>query len=134
MSSAIVFQLQSFLILSLMTWGIYLRCQRTIHIKMMVTAIIWDLLLIAQIELGRDAIHKATQSMTISPLNQMILNIHILLALTSVVLYVCMIISGYKLLKGSLTIRPKHKRLGWMTYSIRILTFITSFWAVAPKI
>ena len=109
-----------------MTWGIYLRCQRTIHIKMMSTSIIWDILLILQIELSRGAVMKASKAVQ----NPMILNIHVALALTTVLLYAAMVITGYKLYKGSLTVRPKHRILGWLTYTIRILTFITSFWAV----
>lgn len=133
MTSAILFQTQSVLILVIMTWGIYLRRQRATHIKMMSTAIIWDILLIAQIELSRGAINKAAESMTTNALSQSILNVHVALAISSVVLYVFMIITGRKLLKGSLTIRPKHKFLGWTTFVVRILTFITSFWAVAAK-
>lgn len=109
-----------------MSWGIYLRCQRSMHIKMMLSAIIWDILLILQIELSRDAVAKATEVIK----NSMILNIHVSLAISTVVLYVAMIITGRKLYKGSLTIRPKHKVLGWLTYTVRILTLITSFWAV----
>jgi hypothetical protein len=134
MTSAILFQIQSFLVLGIMTWGIYLRCQRAIHIKMMTTAIIWDLILIAQIELTRGAINKAANSMMLTETTRLILNIHVALAVSSVLLYLCMIITGRKLLKGSLTIRPKHKVLGWTTYVVRILTFITSFWAVVPGV
>ena len=134
MTSAIIFQLQSFLILGIMSWGIYLRRQKVIHLKMMSTAIVWDLLLIAQIELNRGAIDKASASMFSNTLSHTILNIHIVLAVSSVLLYIAMIISGRKLLKGSLTIRPKHKLLGWTTYIVRILTFITSFWAVSPQV
>lgn len=126
MTTATLFQIQSFMIVLLMSWGIYLRYQRSVHIKMMLTAIVWDILLILQIELSRGAVAKASEVIK----NPMILNIHVSLALSTVILYIAMIISGRKLYKGSLTIRPKHKVLGWLTYTVRILTLITSFWAV----
>jgi hypothetical protein len=93
---------------------------------MMLTSIVWDVILILQIELSRGAVAKASEALR----NPMILNIHISLALSTVLLYCAMIITGRKLYKGSLTIRSKHKFLGWLTYIVRILTLITSFWAV----
>ncbi|WP_372656054.1 hypothetical protein [Halobacteriovorax sp.] len=127
MNTALIFQIQSYLILSLMILGVYLRRKRKTHVKIMSVVIIWDILLILQIELTRSAIAKASQVMT----NPMMLKIHLFFAIGSVVLYVLMIMSGRKLLKGDISVRPKHKKLGWTTLAFRILTLVTSYWAVS---
>ncbi|MCF8059537.1 MAG: hypothetical protein K9K67_09590 [Bacteriovoracaceae bacterium] len=129
MTTAAIFQIQSFLILSTMTLGVYLRKKRSVHIKLMATTIIWDILLILQIELGRGAIIKASKAVT----NAMLLNIHVSIAVCTVLFYGGMIYTGRKLLSGDNSIRPLHKKLGWTTFSLRILTFVTSFWAVTPQ-
>ncbi len=129
MSTAVVFQIQSFLILSTMTLGVYLRKKRSVHIKLMATTIIWDILLILQIELGRGAIIKASNAVS----NAMMLNVHVSIAVLTVFFYGGMIYTGRKLLSGDNSIRPLHKKLGWTTWSLRILTFVTSFWAVTPQ-
>ncbi len=128
-TTAIIFQVQSFLILSIILIGVYLRRDRKKHIKLMISAIVWDILLILQIELNRSAIATATKAMS----NAMILNIHISLAVSTVFFYFAMLYTGMKFLKGDNKIRPLHKKLGWTTVTLRILTFITSFFAVAAK-
>jgi hypothetical protein len=122
-------QFQSFSILLLMLAGIIVRRRRQLHVKIMSAAMVWDVILILQIELSRSAILKATHAVT----NPLILNIHISIAVSTVVLYGFMIYTGRKLLSGQNQIRPRHKFLGWTTLTMRILTFITSFWAVVPK-
>lgn len=122
-------QIQSLAIVVLMLVGIYFRRQRKRHIKIMSFAMIWDVILILQIELSRSAILKASQAVK----NTMLLNIHVSIAVSTVILYAFMVYTGRKLLNGDINIRPRHKMLGWTTLFLRILTFITSFWAVAPK-
>lgn len=129
MTSAQIFQLQSFLVFTLLTLGVIFRKKRSLHVKFMATALIWDILLILQIELTRSAVGKASEALQ----NPMILNIHVALALASVLLYGFMLYSGLKMLKNENTIRPRHRTLGYVTYIMRLLTLITSFWAVAPK-
>ena len=120
---------QSLCIVLLMLAGISVRRNRKQHIKIMSGAMIWDIILILQIELSRSAILKASKAMT----NPLMLNIHISIAVSTVVLYGFMVYTGRKLLNGENDIRPRHKALGWTTLGMRILTFITSFWAVMPK-
>ena len=122
-------QSQSLCIVLLLTVGIYFRRQRKLHVKIMSVAIIWDIIIILQVELSRSAILKASKAMT----NALLLNIHVTIAVSSVILYGFMIYTGRRLLKGDNQIRNRHLMLGWTTYTMRILTFITSFWAVAPK-
>jgi Na+/H+ antiporter NhaD/arsenite permease-like protein len=122
-------QSQSFCIVLIMLVGIIFRRRRQLHVKIMSVAMIWDVILILQIELSRSAILKASNAMS----NALALNIHVSIAVSTVILYAFMIYTGRKLLKGETQIRPIHKRLGWTTFTMRILTFVTSFWAVMPK-
>lgn len=89
----------------------------------------WDLLLILQIELSRSAILKASKAVT----NSLLLNIHVSIAILTVVFYVIMVLTGRKIIQNNLNFRMKHKFLGFLTLGLRILTFLTSFWAVTPK-
>jgi hypothetical protein len=122
-------QAQSLCIVLLMVIGIANRKKRQRHVKIMSVTMIWDVILILQIELSRSAIIKASKALS----NTMALNIHVTIAVLTVVLYGFMIHSGRKLLAGELKIKPRHRNLGWATFAMRILTFITSFWAVIPK-
>ena len=130
MKSSLIFQTQSFIILSLLffgTWVILKKKNRDLHVKTMLLAIVWDIILVLQIELSRGAIEKASKVTS----NTNILNIHVSLAVSAVVLYVLMILTGKKVLKGNRDILRLHKKLGLLTLLMRTLTFITSFFAVA---
>ncbi|WP_408099065.1 hypothetical protein ACJVC5_09125 [Peredibacter sp. HCB2-198] len=122
-------QTQSLCIVMLMIAGIVVRRKRQLHVKIMSLAMIWDVLLILQIELSRSAILKASKAVS----NPMMLNIHVAIAVTTVVLYGFMVYTGRALLSGQSQIRSKHRILGYSTFLMRVLTFITSFWAVLPK-
>jgi hypothetical protein len=126
MSSAIIFQAQSILIVSLMLYGVYHRKTRYKHIKIMKTVIIWDLLLVAQIELTRSAILKASKMAD----NPQILNIHVSLAISTVLLYGVIAYTGTKLKNGNEGVRKYHKAIGVLTLTTRIATLITSFLVV----
>lgn len=126
MTSAYLFQIQSALIFSLMCFGIYNRKRRSRHVPVMATVIVWDIVLILQIELTREAVVKALHA----PTNPMMLNVHIGIATSCVVLYCLLILTGRKLLKNELKIKPIHRRLGWTTFVLRFLTLATSFFAV----
>jgi hypothetical protein len=129
MESAVVFEIQSAIILSIFTYGLYQRKNKQIHTKVMLGAIIWDILLVLQIELNRGAIAKASKALS----NPMILNIHVAMALTCVVAYFFMLYSGKFLKIGEFKLRSLHKKVGIFAYVLRIATFITSFYAVVPK-
>lgn len=129
MSSTVIFQIQSFLILALIYLGVYHRKNRALHVKIMSSAIIWDVLLILQIELTRSAILKASKVMT----NPTLLKIHLFFSIGSVVLYVLMVLTGRKVLAGEKGVLKKHKTLGWTTLVFRTMTLITSFWAAWPQ-
>lgn len=122
-------QCQSLCIVLLIVAGVYFRRRRQLHVKIMSAAIIWDIFLILQIELGRGAVLKASNALS----NPAALNIHVACAVITVVLYAFMIQSGRKILNGNNNVRPRHRFLGWTTLFMRVLTFTTSFWAVVPR-
>ncbi len=122
-----IMQTQSFFILALMIFGITQAKKRSLHVKIMSTAMIWDIILILQIELSRSAILKASKAMS----NPMLLNIHVSIAVTTVVFYVFMVLTGRKVLAGNNALKARHRALGYTTAVLRALTFATSFLAVS---
>jgi predicted membrane protein len=124
--SAVIFQVQSTFILLLMYLGVYYRKKREIHVKMMASAIIWDVLLILQIELTRSAVAKALKPVE----NSLLLNFHILIALLTVFLYIGLILTGRKMLGNDYSVRSKHKTMGILTLIFRTSTYVTSFFVV----
>ena len=126
LNSTVIFQIQSTLIVALLLFGVAKRRNKALHVKTMLTAIIWDVILVLQIELTRGAIAKASKA----PQNSTILNIHVALAVSTVIFYIFMILSGKKLLNGDQSIRSRHRILGLTTLSLRLLTYITSYFAV----
>jgi hypothetical protein len=124
--SAVILQIQSFSIVALLFYGVYHRKTKFKHMRIMKTAIIWDLLLVAQIELTRGAIAKASKVVT----NPTILNIHVSLAVSTVLLYGLVWYLGTKLSNGDESKRKWHKLVGAITLTARVSTLITSFLAV----
>ena len=120
--SSVIFQTQSFIIVALMLYGVFHRKNRFKHIKTMKLVIIWDLLLVAQIELTRSAIAKASKVVE----NPNILNIHVSLAVSTVLLYGVVWYLGHKLNKGEEKVKTLHKLVGGLTLTTRISTLITS--------
>lgn len=129
MKSAALFQIQSICIYSLMIFGISKRKKRSIHVPTMITVITWDILLILQIELGRNAVEKASKALV----NPWLLNVHVSFALSCVIFYFLLLFTGRKLLKGENQFRLRHRLFGWTAFILRTLTLITSFFAVVPK-
>ncbi len=127
MSSAVIFQIQSGIILALMCLGVYLRRDKQKHMKIMWAVIGWDILLILQIELNRSAIVKASRAMQ----NAMMLNVHVSIAVLTVIFYFIQMSTGRKLSKNDNSKRSFHKKIGITTLIFRTLTFITSFFAVS---
>ncbi len=124
MNTTIIFQIQSFLIILLMLYGILKARNRLKHSKIMISAMVWDVLLILQIEFSRQAINRAAKSLG-SP--DPMLWVHLFFALGSVIFYIFMFRTGRKILKGNNDLITKHKLLGRITFSFRFLTLVTSF-------
>ncbi len=122
MNTSVFFQLQSILIIALIFFGISKRKQKFTHMKIMKSAILWDLLLVAQIEFSRGAIAKASKMIT----NPALLNIHVFLAVSTIVFYFFTYYFGNKLAGGNESIRMKHKIFAGLSLIFRLSTFVTS--------
>jgi hypothetical protein len=126
MSSGLIFQIQSTLIVGLFVFGFINRKNRRIHIRSMGIAIIWDILLVLQIELTRGAVNKALKV----DVNPSLLNFHVSIAVLTVFLYIFMGRTGYLLKKGIIRPKRSHKVIGCLTILCRLSTYITSFFIV----
>ncbi len=106
--------------------GVYFRRNRNRHVKIMLTSIVWDFILILQIELARKAIMKAADA----ALHPSLLLVHLFFAVGSVVLYIFMLRSGYQILKGNTDKRSFHKKMGFITLFFRTMTLFTSIYVI----
>lgn len=126
MSSQVIFQIQSTLILLLMYVGVYYRQFPTRHVKIMGTTIVWDILLILQIELTRGAIVKAGKSM----INPTFLTVHIAIAVLTVLLYFGLIYTGRKMLAKDYGVHKLHRLMGRLAVFCRTFTYVSSYFVV----
>jgi FlaA1/EpsC-like NDP-sugar epimerase len=121
--SSIIFQVQSTLIVLILYYGIYRRKDRVAHPKIMTFAIVWDLLLVLQIELTRGAIDRASKVVT----NTALLNFHVSIAVSTVILYFILFYLGRKMVRGDLSQKKLHVGLGILCIILRTSTYITSY-------
>ena len=126
--SQLIFQAQSILIVILMLYAVSLvfgkNKNRYKHSKLMKLVIFWDIILILQIELNRGAIAKASKYTE----NAMLLNIHVSLALATVLLYFVTALIGKKVMdEKRADLIGKHRLIGRITVLLRLSTLITSF-------
>jgi len=127
MNTGLLLQTQSLLVLLLLIVGVIYRKNRKRHIKVMVSAIVWDLLLVLQIEFNRGVLTKAAGVSS----NALALNIHVTIAFLTILSYIAVAYSGTRILKGMEGWRLRHRFLGLTALTLRILTFATSFMAAA---
>lgn len=130
--TTLVFQIQSILIVALMVYGVLnAKKNRLVHRKIMIAAMIWDLILILQIELTRSAIAKAAS--VLDKPHQMLFYIHLFFAISTVLLYPLAAYSGQQLIKNNSSLSAKHKNIGRVILFFRISTLFTSYFVVAAR-
>lgn len=112
----------SFIILVLYLYGRSLRFKNNqLHQKLMLIAFGADLILVVALVFGRQALSKLGVGMSLQ------LQIHVPIAVTTIVLYFFTVWAGYQLSRG----KPTRTRLYWLDKVLttsRILTFVTSMW------
>lgn len=118
-------QLQSFLVILLLSVGLAFRKQPKRHLPLMLTALCIDFALVVEVELFRHVLGTLEKI----PGNSLSTNIHILVATATALFYIGMVYTGIRLWKGQGHLRKTHRRMGWTTFVLRILTLITSFMA-----
>lgn len=114
---------QALVPLSVIFVGFLYRRRSRIHVPIMVTAILLDLVMIIQLEVNRHVVAKAAEAVT--PL----LKFHIAVALSTVLVYLVMIVTGTLMLRGKKLRRP-HKMLGFYVLLSRTVVSITAFGVV----
>jgi hypothetical protein len=112
--------LLSFIFLLCFLWGRTLaRKNLRLHITVMLTVMCADLCLVGSLVIMRDALNKVSTDMPWT------LQVHVPIAITTVILYFATAWTGYMLYRG----RPVRAHLQWFDRSLttaRILTFVTS--------
>jgi hypothetical protein len=119
----VLFHVQSAVVLLLIYAAVFNRRKRALHIRLAKTAIIWDIILVLQIEIARGAVEKAVHVGT----NKWLLNYHVAVAISVVVLYIVTWILGRRLSRGDESVRPVHRIIGWLIVAMRTSTLITSY-------
>ncbi len=119
-SFALLFQ--SFCILTIIFIGLIFRKKRKLHIPIMLTAIIWDIILVIEIEVFRSATDKAIKFAT----NSTLLNVHIIFATLTIILYFVIISTGLLVIYYKISLIKTHRIIGIMAVIMRILVLITS--------
>lgn len=125
-----IHQLQSLMIVVIMLTGFILRKNGKWHGPLMAITIVWDLLLVAQIQWNRHAIQGAIEGvMKVEGHASFIMNVHLFFALSTVLLYFFMLYSGFvmKFFNQQMKCKNKHKLMGMVVLVFRISTLITSF-------
>lgn len=104
----------------MMFYGFWLRYRTQPHVRVMIGAIVADLLVIGTIEAQRRVVERASHG-GLDPL----LRFHIMLAVTSCLMYVVATWTGWKIWKGTGG-RRVHRANGVLLLGVRSLVSITS--------
>ncbi|MEK7470209.1 MAG: hypothetical protein AAB074_22800 [Planctomycetota bacterium] len=113
-------QLYSTVVLALIAAGLAFRRRRRIHIPIMLGAFALDLGSVVYLQVQRNAVQKAAAEPTT------ILMVHIAFALSALLLYTAMTVTGTKLARRG-TGRPMHRGLACVFLVCRVSTWGTSF-------
>jgi uncharacterized membrane protein YozB (DUF420 family) len=129
--SQVIFQAQSIIIVLIMFYAVSLVIRspknRYKHSKLMKLVIVWDIILILQIEFNRGAIAKASNYQE----NTNLLNFHVSIAVATVLLYFVSAYLGNKIMKHKREdLVTRHKILGRIAVILRLTTLVTSFFVL----
>lgn len=100
--------------------GLAMRRNRKVHPPLMGLCFVLDLGLVLYLELTRGAVNTAVTT------DSRILTFHVAVAVATIVLYLVLVPSGYKLLKGGGN-RGLHRKAALAFVVCRVLTYLTAF-------
>ncbi len=100
--------------------GLALRHRRSVHPWIMGGCFVADLGLVLYLELTRGAVATAVK------FSSNILNFHVTVAVATLVLYLVLVPSGYRILNGGGS-RLWHRRAAWAFVVVRLATYLTAF-------
>ena len=109
------------LILVLIFVGVSLRKDRKIHVPIMITSFVLDMVSVVYLEMNRQVVHEA-----FTHLSERIMQIHLFFAVGTLLGYAVALYTGRKLLKGA-TIFWVHRLNAVCFLFCRTGIFVTSF-------
>ncbi len=114
--------LASSLVVALLAVGLWFRHRRPqLHLRVMISAFVVDLLLVLYIEIWRHAVEKVVAR--VNPL----LWFHAAVSLAVLLCYVAMIVLGRGVLAGQANSRKWHFAVGVTFVTLRSLNYVTSY-------
>lgn len=120
----------STLIVLLIAAGLWYRKQARVHIPLMLSAFVLDVLLVLYIEITRHAIETVGTEIT-APTHNDLLVFHVIVSLLTLLLYVGLTWSGIKLYRGDHGKRNLHRNMAAAFILCRLSNYVTSFWVVS---
>ncbi len=112
-------------VLLLLVSGLALRRDRTKHPYLMGTAFLIDVGLVVYLQVTRSAVQRAVG------FQSQILTFHVGVAVSALLLNLCLVVSGILIWKGSSNLRKRHRYLAIFFMVCRVLTLITAFFIPA---
>lgn len=114
--------LASSIVVVLLAVGLWFRHRRPqLHLRLMISAFVMDLLLVLYIEISRHAVEKVVTR--VSPL----LWFHAGVSVGVLLCYVAMILLGQGVLAGQAESRKRHFAMGMTFVALRSLNYVTSY-------
>lgn len=109
--------------------GVFQHHRRTFHVRMMSACFALDILLLIAVELRQKAVEKALERAagTDPVASNWILWIHIAFSAAALVLWVCQIVSGRRILQGRMERLPAHAKLARYFLLVRFGNLVTAF-------
>ncbi len=117
-------QIYSGTVLALIFVGFLFRRKRKVHIPIMIVSFVLDLISVFYLELSRDVIFKAYDT-----ISKELMQIHLLFAVVTLVGYGIAMYTGRKIAKGA-PISALHRINAFCFLTARTGVFVTSFWVL----
>jgi uncharacterized membrane protein YozB (DUF420 family) len=121
----IVLKLANVAVFVVICVGVAVHRRRRLHVGLMLTSFALDLALLVVVELLRGAVGQAVG--VVSPGGAWALRIHILFSLAAGVMWLVMIHSGCRLLRGGEEYRGRHSRGARLFLAVRFGNMVTAF-------
>ena len=110
-------------VVALLCIGLWKRRTPKIHIPVMITAFVMDLLSVLYIEYSRSVIEMVVHEAATMPL---LLQIHVPISIIAFLLYFPQIILGIMVRRGNKKVQHWHKKVGYTFVLFRGCNYITS--------
>jgi hypothetical protein len=117
-------QIYSGIVLAMIFVGFAFRRKRRIHIPIMVMSFVLDLTSVLYLELARDVIFKAYDTVS-----KGVMQIHLFFAVVTLVGYGIAMYTGRKIAKGA-PVSALHRINAFCFLTARAGVFVTSFWVL----